>query len=209
MRARLLGVLLLALTLALPGWAQPATAPTLAELQRQIVQVAVLRGEFVQEKQVPGFRQPLRSQGDFLLARERGVLWQTRKPFPSELVLTRDRILSRQPDGRSRVELDARQQPALATVNATMFALLRGDLQALTARFALQPEWLAGGSWRLRLTPKSGALAQAFSVVTLEGDRYVRRVELVERGGARSVLTFSALRESPAQLSADEARHFD
>lgn len=209
MRTLLAAALLLAVALALPGWAQTAAAPTLAELQQQIAQVAVLRGEFEQAKQVPGFRQPLRSQGEFLLARERGVLWQTRKPFPSELVLTRDRILSRQPDGRSRVELDARQQPALATVNATMFALLRGDLQALNSRFALQPERLAGGGWRLRLTPKSGALAQAFVLVTLEGDRYVRRVELVERGGARSLLTFSALRETPAQLSADEARRFD
>lgn len=207
MRALLLGGLLF--SMLLPAWAQSAAAPTLAELQQQIAQVAVLRGEFVQAKQVPGFKQPLRSQGGFLLTRERGVLWQTRKPFPSELVLTRDRILSRQPDGRSRVELDARQQPALATVNATMFALLRGDLQALTSRFVLRPERLAGGGWRLRLTPKSGALAQAFESVTLEGDRYVRRVELVERSGAHSLLTFSDLRETPAQLSADEARRFD
>lgn len=187
--------------------AKPATA--LAEVQRRIAQVPVLRGEFTQEKRLQGFRNPLKSQGRFLIARERGVLWSTLKPFPSDAVLTRDRILTRQADGRSRVEVDARQQPALRSVNAMMFALMSGDVQALTARFNLQPTLLANGGWRLVLTPKPGAMAQAFQRVTLEGDRYVRSVDIEEPSGDRTQLRFTGMVDLPARLTADEARRFD
>ena len=163
----------------------------------------------MQEKQLQGFKHPLNSEGRLLVARTHGVIWTTLKPFPSELVLTRDRILSRQADGRSRVEVDARTQPALRSVNAMLFALMSGDVQALTARFDARPSLRADNGWTLLLTPKPGALAQAFAQITLEGDRYVRSVLIEERNGDRTRLQFTALAESPAQLSADEARRFD
>jgi hypothetical protein len=137
------------------------------------------------------------------------VLWSTLKPFPSDVVLTRDRILSRQADGRSRVEVDARQQPTLRSVNAMMFALMSGDVQALTARFNLQPTLLANGGWRLVLTPKPGAMVQAFQRVTLEGDRYVRSVDIEEPSGDRTQLRFTGMVDLPARLTAEEARRFD
>lgn len=186
-----------------------APAAALAQVQRRIAQVPVLRGEFAQEKRLQGFKNPLRSQGRFLIARERGVLWSTLRPFPSDVVLTRDRILTRQADGRSRVEVDARQQPALRSVNAMMFALVSGDVQTLTARFNVQATLLADNGWRLALTPKPGAMAQAFQRVTLEGDRYVRRVDIEERSGDRTQLTFTGMVEAPARLTADEAHRFD
>ena len=181
----------------------------LAQLQQRIAQVPVLRGEFVQEKQLQGFKHPLVSKGKLLVASAHGVVWVTQTPFPSELVLTRDRILTRQADGRSRVEVDARTQPALRSVNAMLFALMSGDVQALTARFNSQPVLLPAGSWRLLLTPKPGALAQAFLQITLKGDRYVRTVLIEERNGDRTRLQFSGLSETPAQLSSDEAHRFD
>jgi hypothetical protein len=187
----------------------PRQADVLAQLQQRIAQVPVLRGGFVQEKQLQGFKHPLASQGKLLVASAHGVVWSTLKPFPSELVLTRDRILTRQADGRSRVEVDARTQPALRSVNAMLFALMSGDVQALTARFDAQPTLLPGNGWRLLLTPRPGALAQAFSRITLEGDRYVRSVLIEERNGDRTRLRFSDLSDLPAQLSADEARRFD
>lgn len=187
--------------------AQPSAA--LAQLQQRVAQVPVLRGDFVQEKQVQGFKHPLVSQGKLLVASAHGVVWITQKPFPSELILTRDRILTRQADGRSRVEVDARTQPALRSVNAMLFALMSGDVQALTTRFNAQPTLLAGGSWKLVLTPKPGALAQAFSQITLEGDRYVRKVQIEERNGDSTRLQFNGLSETPAQLSSEEVRRFD
>ena len=216
--ARCLSVLWLASALAVAQTAGAAKSagtpiaqpsPALAQLQQRVARVPVLRGEFVQEKQVQGFKHPLVSQGRLLVASAYGVVWVTQKPFPSELILTRDRILTRQADGRSRVEVDARTQPALRSVNAMLFALMSGDIQALTTRFDAQPTLLPGGGWRLLLTPKPGALTQAFSQITLEGDRYVRKVQIEERNGDRTRLQFNGLSEKPAQLSNDEVHRFD
>ena len=183
-------------------------ADPLAQVRTQVAQVPLLRGEFVQEKRVAGFKNPLRSNGRFLLARDNGVLWTTTAPFPSEIVITQDRILSRQRDGSRRVEVDGKQQPGLRSVNAMMFALMSGDMKALTSTFDVKEEPAAGG-WKMTLVPRSRQLAQAFSSVRLSGDRYVRDVELREANGDLTRLRFSGMSEAPATLSRDEAARFE
>lgn len=201
---RTLGVLLL--VVAGPALAAPGDVDL---VKQRVAKVSVLRGEFSQDKQVAGFRNPLRSQGRFVLAQDRGVIWTTLKPFPSEVVVTRDRILSRQSDGSSRVELDGRQQPAMRSVNAIMFALMSGDAQALSAQFAVKVEALPDNGWRMQLTPRSPMLAKVFSALSLSGDRYVREVQITEANQDVTRIHFSAMSETPAQLSADEGRRFE
>lgn len=186
-----------------------AAADDLSLVSQRVAQVQTLRGGFEQEKRITGFKNPLRSQGRFLLARDKGVVWTTLKPFPSEVVITRDRILSRQRDGSQRVEVDGREQPALRSVNAMMFALVSGDVAALSSRFETRVQALPDNGWRLSLKPRSAALAQSFARIVLSGDRYVREVEIEEGNGDRTHLRFSDLQAAPAALTADEARRFD
>jgi outer membrane lipoprotein-sorting protein len=207
--ALLLAVLLMPVMVQAMPTAQSqseATATTLAELQRRIARVVVLRGEFAQDKQLPGFSKPLHSEGQFLLAEGRGLYWQTLRPQAAELVLTADKVRSR--SGGNVRETELRSQPALRAINRLLFALMRGDLHALQKQFALQPVLLDGGRWQLLLTPKGGA-ARALRQIRLEGDRYLRSLVIEERQGGVTRLAFSALRETPAQLSDDEARRFD
>ncbi|SET77073.1 Outer membrane lipoprotein-sorting protein [Stenotrophomonas indicatrix] len=204
---RLTRVLLCALLVVAAPLMQAADAAVDA-ITQAVARPDVLRGQFTQEKQVSGFKNPLRSQGQFVVARKHGVIWSTLKPFPSEVVVTADRILSRQRDGSTRVELDARQQPAMRSVNAIMFALMSGDVQALSSQFNVEAT-REGQGWRLKLTPKSAMLAKAFQSLTLQGDRYVRQVEIIEANQDRTRIQFTALSEAPATLNADEARRFE
>ncbi|WP_256777350.1 MULTISPECIES: outer membrane lipoprotein carrier protein LolA [unclassified Stenotrophomonas] len=201
-------VVLLSLLVAVPALAAPATADVDLVKQR-VAKVGVLHGEFTQEKQVAGFKNPLRSQGRFVLAQDHGVIWTTLKPFPSEVVVTRDRILSRQRDGSSRVELDGRQQPAMRSVNAIMFALMSGDAQALSAQFTVKVEALPDNGWKMQLTPRSAMLGKVFTALTLSGDRYVRQVQITEANQDVTRIQFAGMSETPAQLSADEGRKFE
>jgi hypothetical protein len=59
--------------------AAPAPASVVAA---RLASPAVLRGSFEQEKRLAGFRNPLLSKGDFLMAKDRGVVWATRAPSP-------------------------------------------------------------------------------------------------------------------------------
>lgn len=193
------------LAVVAPAWA----ATDVDVVKQRVAKVDVLRGEFTQEKQVAGFKNPLRSQGRFVLAQEHGVIWTTLKPFPSEVVVTRDRILSRQRDGSSRVEMDGRQQPAMRSVNAIMFALMSGDAQALSAQFTVKVEVLPGNAWKMQLTPRSAMLGKVFAQLTLSGDRYVREVQINEANQDVTRIHFAGMSETPATLSADEGGRFE
>lgn len=172
-------------------------APDLAQSVRErLQQPEWLRGEFTQTKKVAGFAKPLLSRGDFVLARGRGVLWRTAKPFASELRLTRDEIRATQ-GGQTSMRLEASREPVVRVINTLMFALLNGDVSGLTDLFELSGS-VKGAGWQLSLTPKPGALQQVLRKVELEGDGFVRRIQLFEANGDESLIQLANLRPDAA-----------
>lgn len=186
-----------------------AAQATSDDARSRLARPAVLRGGFEQRKQLQGFRNPLVSRGRFLLLRDRGVIWDTTEPFASSTVLTRDRLLTRQPDGSTRVVLDAAVSPAMASVNSLLLALVAGDLEALAPQFGITETLLPDGRWQLRLQPREAGLRRVFRVIELRGDEHVREVVLEETGGDLTMLRFLGLSDEPATASADEAARFD
>ncbi|WP_140628932.1 LolA family protein [Methylibium rhizosphaerae] len=196
------------LAVALPLTAAEPVSPLVQQVRERLADAPVLRGRFEQRKTLKGFKSPLVSRGDFLVAKERGVVWHTREPFESSLVVTRERLLSRQADGRVDTKVEARDEPGLRAVNEMLFALMAADLQTLAARFRIDGELQGAAGWRLVLTPREAALAQWLARVELEGERFVRSVKLAEAQGDASVIRFSehAIAQS---LSREEAARFD
>lgn len=167
--------------------------PNLAQAVRErLQQPEWLRGEFTQTKKVPGFAKPLVSRGDFVLARGCGVLWRTRKPFASELRLTQNEIRATQ-GGQTSMRLDAAREPAVRLITTLMFSLLNGDISGLADVFELSGS-TKGASWQLLLSPKPGALQQVLKKVELEGDGFVRRIQLFEANGDESLIQLAGQR---------------
>jgi hypothetical protein len=176
-------------------------------VRTRLADAPLLRGEFEQRKTVTGFKKPLVSHGDFLLAREKGVLWDTRRPFPSTLTLTRKSLSAQQgASGGAGYHLDATREPALAAMNELLFALLSGDVATLATRFHIEGELLEKDGWRLVLTPTDAGLSRVFRRIQLEGDRFVRQVQLEETRGDSSVILFSHLAQSPSPNDAEAKR---
>ena len=175
-------------------------------VRARLAKPAVLRGQFEQQKQLQGFRNPLKSSGDFLLLRDRGIAWNTRLPFASSTRLTRRKLLATLPDGSTQVLVDASSSPAMAAVNALLMALVAGDLDALAKRFTLKEALRADGGWSLTLQPRDAALKKAFTRIVLDGDRYVRGVEIVEPAGDTTRIRFSGLREAPPATRQEAAQ---
>lgn len=188
----------------------PADAAGLADgVRERLEQPAVLRGRFEQEKQIQGFRNPLRSNGDFLLLREHGIAWDTTAPFASSAVLTRQRMATRLPDGSEQVLIDAADGPAASATASLLMALVGGDLDALGERFEGQESLYADGSWELALVPRDTSLRRVFSGFRLAGDRYVREVVIQEAGGDRTHVRLLDLASDPPVPSAAEVARFD
>lgn len=189
-------VSLLVLVLAAPALASPPDG-----VAARLRQPEVLRGGFEQDKQLQGFRNPLRSSGDFLLVRGRGLAWDTRAPFPSGTVIGARGIIVSTPDGGERV-LARADDPA----QDLLMALVGADLEALARSFETQETLLDDGRWRLRLLPRDAGLHSVFASVELAGDEHVREVRIEEAGGDTTVLRFLELRTSPPPTDAELAR---
>jgi hypothetical protein len=195
--------------LAAAPWLRAAEPDSLAErVRKRLSDAPVQRGEFEQKKTVKGFKHPLVSRGDYLYARERGVVWRTREPFASTLVLTREKLQSRAADGSTTTALDARSEPGLRAVNQLLFALLAADLGVLAERFRIDGQVPADGPWHLLLTPRDAQLAAWLQRIELQGERQVQTVQWLEASGDASLIRFSA-QTSAAALNTDEAARFD
>ena len=193
-----------ALLLSLPGIAAPGDS-----VRDRLAKPVVLRGKFEQTRHLQGFHNALTSQGDFVVARDRGVLWETRKPFASTTVISKSRLLTRQADGSSEVVFDKSRSPAASMVNALLLALLGGDVDTLSKYFTLKETALPEGAWRVELLPRKSGLARVFVRIVLQGDRYVRSVHLEEKGGDSTDIEFQSMTDAPAELDPSEARQFE
>jgi hypothetical protein len=178
----------------------PALADAIAQIQQRLVSAPVQRGRFEQDKALAGFAKPLKSQGDYLLVRGKGLIWRTTAPFASQLVLTRDRIAG------GGLQLDASKEPGIRVATSLMLSLLDGDLGALQQAFDVQASLAGDKAWRASLKPKAAALAQLFSRIELDGDRQLRRIVMTEAHGDTTTLRFDEQARDPAAPSADEAK---
>lgn len=182
-------------------------ADLMVDVRSRLGQPAVLRGEFEQSKQVAGFKKALLSKGDFLVARDRGVIWRTREPFASVLKLTPNEIVATQ-GGEIAFRLSANTEPSVRVINGLMFSMINGDIAALAEQFKIAGSAEAK-SWSLTLVPKQAAFAKILTRIELSGDVYVRRIAMDEANGDRTVIQFHKQTPEPAKLSADEVARFD
>jgi len=158
----------------------------LDQLSTQLAATPVVHGSFVQEKQLRGLPQPLRSTGRFVLDRSHGLLWLLETPIKQDYRIVQGGIDQRTGEGWSAI----RQQAGLAQQSRLFIAILQGDRTALERDFSLE---LNGSTqaWQLALTPRSGLLKQIFSTIRIGGARYVERIELQELQGDATVLRLS------------------
>jgi outer membrane lipoprotein-sorting protein len=195
--------LLLAMAATIAATAQGADAAADALLAR-LHQPAVLRGQFVQSRQIAGFRRPVESSGDFVVARNRGLVWHTVKPFESTLSVNRERLRITNGKGNAETTLDARREPMLRTLNDILQSVVIADARALQTNFVLDVKLLGTTGWEMALTPKDAALRARFSAITLAGGVHVQNVRLVEASGDVTTVRFLEQRED-TQLTDAEA----
>lgn len=140
------------------------------------------QGSFVQSKFLKELPKPIRSKGDFVFSRELGLLWHTRVPFDSELVITSAGIFQREGDGATRT-LAGGDQPGVQAATSIFFALFSLDLDALGKDFKITSQ---GGDpdWQVDLEPRNPATGLLFERAVVRGNSQgIQGIELLERNG--------------------------
>ncbi|MGH8109937.1 MAG: outer membrane lipoprotein carrier protein LolA [Arenimonas sp.] len=168
-----------------------------------IPEVNILRGNFEQVRYLKGFRNPLKSEGHFLVSKSHGVIWQGVKPFPTTILVRNSGAIVNLDQKKPAVKSSKKPNAAMSKI---MLAMLSGD-QAEMAKYFNIKRSESNGIWTLNLQPKGG-MARVFSRVEVKGDRYVQKVLMEEKSGDKTELSFSAHSEVPNTLSTEELKYF-
>ena len=182
--------LLVCLAWCVAGVALGAETPQ-AQLLSRLHEPAVLRGSFVQERQIAGFKKPVQSGGRFLVARGTGLVWHTMRPFESLLVINRDHLRVSNGAGQPGMELDATKEPMMRTLNDLLQAVVVADLSMLQKQFDVETNFAGSADWSMKLRPREAALRARFASIDLAGDAHVRTVRLQEQSGDVTTVRFS------------------
>ncbi len=159
------------------------------ELTAQLQAPKTVQGRFTQQKHLRTLTKPVTTSGRFALRPGHGLFWHLQKPFELRLRVRRDGI-SRQ-DASGAWKSNGSQSTQAAQVKLFM-AVLGGDTAELQRHFILKLSGSAG-NWQLLLLPKTVVMKQVFENITISGDKLVRRIELKEKQGDRTVMQFEQL----------------
>jgi len=169
-----------------------------------VPEVNILRGNFVQVRYMKGFKNPLKSEGRFLVSKANGVVWQGIKPFPSKILIRNSGVIV----NLDQAKTTAKKKTAKpnAAMSKIMLAMLSGDQAEISKHFTVQRSE-SKGIWTLQLQPKGG-MARVFSRIEMTGERYIHQVIMEEKSGDKTEMNFTAVSEVPDSLSADELAYF-
>lgn len=183
------------------------SALTLDDLQQRFTEQPVIRAHFDQTRTIKDLPQPLRSQGQMLIARDQGLLWDQTSPFPMQLLLD-DKRMVQVINGKPPQIITAENNPQMFQFNHLLRALFQADRKVLEQNFRVEFADKGEGRWTLRLTPTTTPLDKIFNTIDLAGQTYLESIQLNDKQGDRTDIALTQHQLTPAQLSDDERQRF-
>ncbi|HAX7522070.1 TPA: outer membrane lipoprotein carrier protein LolA [Escherichia coli] len=183
------------------------SALNLDDLQQRFTEQPVIRAHFDQTRTIKDLPQPLRSQGQMLIARDQGLLWDQTSPFPMQLLLD-DKRMVQVINGQPPQIITAENNPQMFQFNHLLRALFQADHKVLEQNFRVEFADKGEGRWTLRLTPTTTPLDKIFNTIDLAGQTYLESIQLNDKQGDRTDIALTQHQLTPAQLTDDERQRF-
>lgn len=183
------------------------SAVTLDELQQRFTEQPVVRAHFDQTRTIKDLPQPLRSQGEMLIARDSGLLWDQKAPFPMTLLLD-DKRMVQVINGQPPQTITAENNPQMFQFNHLLRALFQADRKVLEENFRIDFKDPGEGRWSLVLTPTTTPLDKIFASLDLSGATYVESIVLNDKQGDRTAIALSRHQLTPTSLTDAERQRF-
>lgn len=190
------------LTLTSVCFGELAMGPTLAAGQ-------TLHGRFVEDRHLKGLTSALKSEGSFVLAPGKGLIWRIEQPIQTLTVITPAAI--RQIINGSEVQLiDAVRVPFIAHFYDMLNGSLIGDWSAMRHDFAVKSTG-DRRAWRTVLTPlqPDDPVAGMLASIVISGGKMVDSVDINRTNGDSEHMAFFDQKVSSVPLVGEEARLLD
>ena len=164
-----------------------------------------IRGNFEQEKILGRLERSLKSSGNFIIAAEQGMVWDTVNPFPSTLVLGRDFLMQSRPGGQKNV-LSAKGNETFLRLADVISAIFLGNANGLVHNFKVY-YFGSSASWELGLVPLDRAINSFAQRIIMKGSEVIRYIEITEQNGD-SIKYIMSNHSFPAELNTSEQALF-
>jgi outer membrane lipoprotein-sorting protein len=159
----------------------PELLPRYREINAILSAHPLIKGEFTQKKTLNRLKRSLESGGTFIIDADRGMVWETLRPFPSTMAVGRDYLLQWSPGGR-KTRLDARGNETFLQLAETISAVFSGSTEKLLDKF--DNYFIeADGTWTVGLVPGEKNLRSFARRIILRGDSVIRQITLYEQNG--------------------------
>lgn len=185
--------------------ASPEVREILSRLEERLSGIQTVQADFVQEKHLVVLEKPLLLKGTLFMQKPDRFAWIVREPLRYSMVI-RGEVAHQWDEDTRRVEkIPLSKNPVFKTAMRQLQSWLSGAYTSMIGEYEVTV--LARDPITLEFIPRDAALAhEVIERVTVEFDhdeRYIRRIEILERRGDRTVLTFVNTRlNSPIESSA-------
>jgi hypothetical protein len=164
-----------------------------------------ITGNFEQEKTLSRINRSLKSSGNFIIAKDMGMIWDTINPFPSTLTLGRDHIIQSRSGGQ-RTVISAQGKETFLRMAEVISAIFSGDAVSVLDNFRVffygNPQ-----TWELGLIPLDNTIHSFAERIILKGGTAIQYIHIYEQNGDTVTYILSNHRY-PAELGAHEKALF-
>ena len=142
---------------------------------KNIVKTDGVSGNFTQTKSLAGFNKSIKSTGEFKIEKG-GLYWDTLEPVVSKVFINKE---------------NGKLEKTTANFDEKLFlAIISLDESELRKEFDIK----TSGSlkeWSIELSPKNLLFKQIFKSIKISGDKAVKKIELDEVSGDKTLNEFS------------------
>ena len=175
-------------------------ADQLEDVYKRISAHPVTKGEFTQEQYIKVANRSLISRGNFVMAADKGVIFEIAEPFPSSMVVTEDKLVQTL-SGNVVAVMDGKENAMFKNIAKIIHSVFSNDVQVLKDNF--QVSVTGGPKDVVELVPKDPLLSMLFLKITLAVGDSIDSVSVIETGGNWVNYNFNN-KSFPEKLTADE-----
>lgn len=149
----------------------------------------MIQGKFEEERDTPGFKTPLVSNGSFILVPGRGLIWAVEHPFVIQTHVTPNGIVQKI-DGAETSRLEAQKIPHLSHLSDMMMGAMSGDLSLVGHFFDIQVKETSKGSDFTLVAKGSDAKNFPFQKIQITYTKFVDLIILSYPDGGTHTIRF-------------------
>jgi len=167
-------------------------AEVLARLEERASGMQTLKADFLQEKHLALLDQPLVLKGTIFMQKPDLFCWMVKEPLRYTLVIEGEDVRQWDEDTRRVEKISLSKNPVFKTAIQQLKDWLSGAYTSMVGEY--QVAVLEEAPISLEFVPRKTSLAHEVidrvTVIFEPDERYIRRIQIVEKGGDRTVLTF-------------------